>query len=95
MSATPIKTSTVWQLLDAQWIDTDPMVSVIATTVRGNGTEYAVVCSGPKGMKSNEFISAIRVAVAGLLRAGGGDMSVVGCGEVSDPRFDTGDQRAN
>lgn len=90
-----IKTHTVWQLIDAHWIDTDPTTDCIAVTVRGNGTEYAIACSGPKGMKSNEFISAMRVSVAGLLRAGGGDMSVVGCGEVSDPKFDTGDQRAN
>lgn len=90
-----VKTSTVWQLLDALWIEEDPESSTIAVTVRGGGVDYAVVCSGPKGMMPSEFINAIRVAVAGLIRAGGGDMSVVGCGSAEDPQFDTGNQRAN
>jgi hypothetical protein len=92
MSNTTVKTRTVWRLLDARFIDTDKECDVIALTMQSNGKEYAVVCSGPKGMKSNEFTPAIRAASAALLAATGGTLTdVVG----DDPTFDTGDQRAN
>jgi hypothetical protein len=88
-------TSTLWQLLDAFWIETDPDVDVIAVAVKGGGQQYVVTCAGPKGMKSNEFVPAMRAAVAGLIRAAGGDMTAVGARPAEDPTFDTGDQRAN
>jgi hypothetical protein len=88
-------TTTVWRCLDAQWVDGDPTCSVIALTMQSNGKEYAVVCSGPKGMKSNEFISAIRAAAASLIAAAGGDLKDTGCSAANDSTFDTGDQRAN
>jgi hypothetical protein len=91
----PVKTSTVWHLLEAQWVDADPDCDVIAVTLQGNGSVYTVCCSGPKDMTSRDFISAMRIAVAGLIRAAGGDMSVVGCGTPDDAKFDTGNQRAN
>ena len=91
----PVKTHTVWRCLEAQWVDDDPSCSVIALTMQMGGQEYAVVCSGPKGMRSPEFISAIRAAAAALLAAAGGDMKVVGGEPANDPMFDTGDQRAN
>jgi hypothetical protein len=88
VTTSAVTTSTVW-------IDDDPECSTIAVTVKSDGVEYAVVCSGPKGMRSNDFTNAMRIAVAGLIRAGGGDMSVVGCGTLDDAKFDTGSQRAN
>jgi hypothetical protein len=90
-----VKTHTLWRALDAQWVDDDPSCSVIALTMQSNGKEYAVVCSGPKGMESNEFISAIRAAAASLIAAAGGDLKDTGCSAANDPKFDTGDQRAN
>jgi hypothetical protein len=93
MSA-PVQTSTAWSVLDAKWVDHDPTCDAITVTVQANGKTYAVACSGPKHMRSNEFISAMRAAVACLIQAAGGDMSVVGAGAVGDT-FDTGDQRAN
>ena len=95
MSDQPVKTSSLWRTLDAQWIDSDPACDVIALTMQSNGKEYAVVCSGPKGMKSNEFISAIRAAAASLIAVAGGDLKDTGCSAANDPTFDTGDQRAN
>jgi len=90
-----VKTHTLWRALDAQWVDSDPTCDVIALTMQSNGKEYAVVCSGPKGMRSPEFTSAIRAAAATLLAAAGGDMADVGASAANDPTFDTGDQRAN
>jgi hypothetical protein len=88
-------TRTVYQLLDAYWVDTDPETSTIAVAIKGGGQTYVVTCVGHKNMTSVEFISALRVATAGLIRAAGGDMSVVGCGNLDDAKFDTGNQRAN
>ena len=69
---------------------------IIALTMQAHGAEFAVACSGPKGMKSNDFISAVHAALAALISSAGGDLSVIG---ASDGRqgdlFDTGDQRAN
>ena len=86
------KTRTEWRIVDAQWIDEDPDVSVIAVTVQSNGKEYAVVCSGPKGMKSDEFVPAITAAGHVLNISSGTAVS------VADPQgdlFDTGNQRAS
>jgi hypothetical protein len=90
-----VKTRSLWQVLDAQWIDTDPECDVIAVALRGNGTEYTITCAGPRGMKSNEFITALRAGTAALIRTVGGDMSIVGGADPKDATFDTGDQRAN
>jgi hypothetical protein len=90
-----IKTSTVWRCIDAQWVDTDPTCSVIALVLQSNGKEFCVVCSGPKGMKSNDFIPAVRAAAASMLAASGGDLSAVGASTLDEAKFDTGDQRAN
>jgi hypothetical protein len=92
MSDTPVKTRTMWRLLNAQWVDNDPVCDCIALTLQSAGKEYVVVCSGPKDMKPNEFIPAIRAASAALLAVTGGKLTdVVG----DDSTFDTGDQRAN
>jgi hypothetical protein len=87
-----VPTRTLWRVLDANWIDEDPDVSVISVVLQANGKEYVVVCSGPKGMLSDEFTSAIQAAATTLIRANGGSI------EVADPQmdmFDTGDQRAS
>jgi hypothetical protein len=87
-----VKTRTAWRLLDANWIDIDPDVSVITVVMQANGKEYVVVCSGPKGMKSDEFVPAIVAAGQALNAASGGNVS------VADPeadKFDTGNQRAS
>lgn len=89
------ETRTVWRTLDVRWVDGDPVTDVIVLALQANGKEYIVTCAGPKDMKSDEFISALRIAAALLIRAGGGSMSVVGCGTLEDAKFDTGDQRAN
>ena len=92
---TEVTTRSVWQLLDAYWVDTDTETSTIAVALQGGGNTYVVTCVGHKDMTSAEFISALRVATAGLIRAAGGDMSVVGCGDLDAAKFDTGNQRAN
>jgi hypothetical protein len=86
-------TRTVWSVVGSDWIDTDPTCDVIAIQLRANGKEYAVVCSGPKGMDSNEFIPAVRAAAAAMIHAVGGDMSTVGAGTLDEAKFDTGTQR--
>jgi hypothetical protein len=90
MSADRVRTE--WHIVDAQWVDEDPDVSVIAVTVRSNGKEYVVVCSGPKGMKSDEFVPAITAASHALSAASGNTASVV---DPKDDMFDTGNQRAS
>jgi hypothetical protein len=87
-----VKTRTLWKLFDAQWIDEDPDVSVITLVMQANGKEYVVVCSGPKGMKSDEFVPAIMAAGTVLNRTTGGDATVV---DPTDATFDTGNQRAS
>jgi len=87
-----VTTRVLWHLLDAQWIDTDPDVSVISVIMQANGEEYVVVCSGPKGMKSDEFVPAITAAGAALNAASGGGVSV---GDPESDKFDTGSQRAS
>lgn len=85
----------LWHLMSAKWIDTDPDCDVMAVVVAGNRTEYAVCVSGPKNLKTNEIIDALRAAAAGLIQVTGGDVSVVGCespGAQGD-LFDTGTQR--
>jgi hypothetical protein len=84
----------VWRVLDAFWINDDPTYDVIAISLQASGREYVVACSGPKGMNSNDFIPAVRAAAASLIRAVGGDMSVVNACDINAV-FDTGDQRAN
>jgi hypothetical protein len=86
---------TIWRQLAVNWVDDDPYTDVIVLVLQANGKEYIVTCAGPKDMKSDEFISAIRIAAGLLIRAGGGDMSVVGCGTPDDATFDTGDQRTS
>jgi hypothetical protein len=91
-----VKTTTVWRCLDAQWIDTDKDCDAIALTMQRAGAEFAVVCSGPKGMKSNDFIPAVHAALAALTASAGGDLSVIGASTAAQgDLFDTGDQRAN
>lgn len=92
MEAAPMITRVLWRLLDAQWIDTDPNVSVITVVMQANGKEYVVVCSGPKGMKSDEFVPAVTAAGEALNRASGGNVSVA---SSEADKFDTGDQRAS
>jgi hypothetical protein len=92
--STPI-TRTAWAVLDAKWVDTDPECDVIAVELQANGKNYSVACSGPKNMKSNEFISAMYAAAAGLIRASGNDLSSLKVVDDSTAQFDTGDQRAN
>jgi len=90
----PVTTRVLWRLLDAVWIDEDPNVSVITVVMQANGKEYVVVCSGPKGMKSDEFVPAIVCAGQSLNAASGGVVSVAG----PDPQmdlFNTGNQRAS
>jgi hypothetical protein len=72
--------TSLWRIADCSWIDKDPEVDVIAVgVVNGRtGESYGVTCAGPKGMKSDQFVTAIRAALAGLIRASGGDMSEVG-----------------
>jgi hypothetical protein len=87
-----VTTRVIWRTLDASWIDTDPDVSVITVVMQANGKEYVVVCSGPKGMKSDEFVPAIISAGQSLNAASGGNVS------ISNPdadKFDTGTQRAS
>ncbi len=86
-------TRVLWQVLDASWIDTDPDVSVIAVVLRASGKEYVVVCSGPKGMKSDEFVPAVIAAGSALNKSSGGGISVAD--PAADNTFDTGDQRAS
>jgi hypothetical protein len=88
-----VKMQVVWHLKDAYWIEEQPEMDTISVLLQAGGEEYAVACSGPKGMTSNQFISALRAATAGLIRATGGDMSVVGVGTLEDATFDTGAQR--
>jgi hypothetical protein len=88
MSGVP--TRVLWRLLDANWIDTDPDVSVITVVMQSNGKEYVVACSGPKGMLSDEFVPAITAAGHALNAASGGNISVV---DPTADRFDTGTQR--
>lgn len=90
-----IKSSSQWQVLDARWVDTEPDCDVICVAVQGGGDVYAITCSGPKGMKPREFITALRAGTAAMLRASGGDMSEVGAKALddTDPTFDTGTQR--
>jgi hypothetical protein len=91
-----VKTTTVWRCLDARWIDNDPECDVIALVMQAAGAEFGVVCSGPKGMKSNDFIPAVHAALAALIGAAGGDIEQVGARDASQgDLFDTGGQRAN
>jgi hypothetical protein len=87
-----VTTRVLWHMLDAQWIDTDPDVSAIMVVLQAAGKEYVVVCSGPKGMKSDEFVPAIISAGTALNRASGGNVSVA---DPEDDKFDTGTQRAS
>jgi hypothetical protein len=86
-------TSTLWSVTGAEWIDTETDVDSITISLRTGDEDYAVACTGPKGMKSNQFISALRAATASLIRANGGDISTVGAAQSN--MFDTGNQRAN
>lgn len=90
-----VPTATLWRCLDAQWIDTDPECDVIALTMRADGKDFNVACAGPKGMRSTDFIPAVRAAAAALIAAVGGDLAMVGASTPTDNTFDTGDQRAN
>lgn len=91
---TDVTTRTLWRVLDAQWIDKDPDGDVITVTLQAAGKDYVVTCSGPKGMRSDEFIPAVRAAEVALdVIANGGDITVVN--SDSDATFYTGDQRAN
>jgi hypothetical protein len=93
MSDNSVVTRTLWQVLDAEWIDTDPTFDTLAMNLRANGKDFAVAVSGPKGMTSVDFIPAVRAAAAAMLNAVGGDVKDVGA-EVID-QFYTGDQRAS
>jgi len=88
-------TRSLWKPLDLRMIeDAGPDVDVLAISIQGNGTIYAVTVAGPKGLGLKESIDALRSACAFLIREGGGDMSVVGCSnQTEDPTFDTGSQR--
>lgn len=88
-----VKTSTLWGVTGADWLDTEEDVDSITLSLRSNGEDHAVACTGPKGMKSDQFISAIRAAAAALIQANGGDITTVGAAQLG--LFDTGDQRAN
>ncbi len=90
-----VKTSSLWHMTGATWIDKDPACDVMAVTVNGRGQDYVVCVSGFKGMKVNDIVNAMRAAAAGLIHAAGGDMSVVGCTSPDDNAalFDTGNQR--
>jgi len=95
MSDTITKTRTYWHVLDAQFVDTDKGCDVVALTMQLEGGDaYAVVCSGPKGMKSTDFIPAVRAAAEALIAVTGGAISV-GTDVRQGDLFDTGDQRAN
>jgi hypothetical protein len=83
----------LWHLTGAKWIDNDPEVDVLAVTVAGNGTEYAICIAGNKGMNVNEIVAALRAGTAGLIHVAGGDMRIVGAESPDDAMFDTGDQR--
>jgi hypothetical protein len=85
--------STIWRVTGADWIDSETDVDSITISLHTNGEDYAVACTGPKGMKSDQFIGALRAATAALIRANGGDISTVGAAELDT--FNTGDQRAN
>jgi hypothetical protein len=88
------QTSTLWRVTGSDWMDDEPDVSTIVLSLRANNADYAVACTGPKGMKSDQFISALRAAAAAaLIGASGGDLSTVGAAQLG--LFDTGDQRAN
>jgi hypothetical protein len=87
------QTNTLWRVTGSDWMDDEPDVSTIALSLRANNADYAVACTGPKGMKSDQFISALRAAAAALTGASGGDLSTVGASQLG--LFDTGDQRAN
>jgi hypothetical protein len=87
------QTSTIWRVTGYDWMDDEPDVSTIVLSLRTNNEDYAVACTGLKGMKSDQFISALRAAAAALIGASGGDISTVGAAQLG--LFDTGDQRAN
>jgi hypothetical protein len=89
-----IKTYTVWKLVHADIIDTDPTCDVIALGMQANGKEYAVVVSGPKGMTTSEFIPALRAAAMGLTAIVQGETGKVSDdAAMNDATFDTGNQR--
>jgi hypothetical protein len=88
-----VKTSTLWRVTGADWLDAEPDVDTITISLRANSEDFAVACTGPKGMKSDKFIAALRAAAAALIRANGGDISAVGAEELD--LFNTGSQRAN
>ena len=91
-----VKTRTLWRCSDASWIDTEKDCDCMALTMQSGGEVFAVVVSGPKGMKSDRFVPAVQAAAAALVAACGGDPSVVGaCAADQLDMFDTGDQRAN
>jgi hypothetical protein len=92
MSNTITKTRTFWRVLDACFIDADPDCDVVALTMQLEGGDaYTVAISGPKGMKSDGFVPAVRAAAETLLVAIGGAITLA----TDDGLFDTGDQRAN
>jgi hypothetical protein len=70
----------LWRIADCSWLDKEPEVdTILVTVVNGRtGEPYGVTCTGPKGMKSDQFVTAIRAALAGLMLASGGDMSEIG-----------------
>ena len=88
-----VKTATLWSVTGADWIDNEKDVDSITVSLRANNEDYAVACTGPKGMMSDQFISALRAAAAALVVANGGDASIVGAEQID--LFNTGDQRAN
>jgi hypothetical protein len=83
----------LWHMLDAQFIDTDPEVSVIAVVMESKGQKYAVVCTGAKGMMPDEFVPAI-MAAGQTLNAVSGDIVSIADPSQAD-MFDTGSQRPN
>ena len=87
------RTSTVWAVTGADWIDTETDTDSITVSLRTNGEYFAVACTGPKGMTSDRFINALRASTAALIQANGGDISTVGAAQLD--MFDTGDQRAS
>jgi hypothetical protein len=73
-------TDTKWRVAGSDWLDDQPDSSTIVIELieLDSGEAYTVSCSGPKGMMSNQFITAIRAAAAALIQSCGGDMSAVG-----------------
>lgn len=97
MSNEETGTVSLWRVLSSEYYTDDPEHDVMALTVAASGHNYAVAISGPKGMRSIEFIPALQAACAALLMAVGEDPSIVGAKyhDPDDETFDTGNQRAN